>query len=161
MLPRAVFRHRLDHHLLRSQNTFRCTGTATQKSNVNPNQTLSPGSSTPRSATSDPRPQPEPPSGQHPQSWLTRAVKASPVARSVFMGVARLLGYGTPRQLAGRRAFQMYEQLCVPRADEECQFWREGAFYIHNLQSSRPGVLTSSFFSVSPAANIPVLVHHH
>jgi hypothetical protein len=42
--------------------------------------------------------------------------------------VANAMGYGSPRQVAGRRAFNMYQDLCVRRADEESVFWRTGEF---------------------------------
>lgn len=42
------------------------------------------------------------------------------------MGMATVLGYNSPKQIAGRHAYQLYDKLCVPRADEEQVFWRDG-----------------------------------
>ena len=36
------------------------------------------------------------------------------------------LGYGSPKQVAARRAFFMYEYLCSTRAAEDKQFWLNG-----------------------------------
>lgn len=62
----------------------------------------------------------------HPKSWLTRKVQSSPTAMNVFLSVTNVLGYGSPKQVAGRRSFAIYEQLCA-RADEDHIFWRQGA----------------------------------
>ncbi|KAH7919926.1 hypothetical protein BV22DRAFT_1040463 [Leucogyrophana mollusca] len=67
-------------------------------------------------------PGPAPTSPQ--QSWLTKKVKSSPALLSVFLGVARVLGYGSPQQLANRRALYLYNSFCASRADEQAQFWR-------------------------------------
>jgi hypothetical protein len=42
--------------------------------------------------------------------------------------IANAMGYGSPKQVAGRRAFNMYQDLCVRRADEESAFWTTGKF---------------------------------
>lgn len=44
----------------------------------------------------------------------------------VFQGIITLLGYNSPKQIAGRRAYVMYDAICVPKADEEREFWQEG-----------------------------------
>lgn len=56
----------------------------------------------------------------------------------VFMGMVTLLGYNSPKQIAGRRAFAMYDRLCVPKADEEQAFWQDGelAIFIYLVVSS-------------------------
>ena len=48
------------------------------------------------------------------------------MAKVVFFRLLSLLGYGSAKQYAGRRAFAMYSKLCVPRADEESAFWKGG-----------------------------------
>jgi hypothetical protein len=74
------------------------------------------------------------PLGQE-QSWLTQRVKANPVLHAVFLGFARALGYSSPKQLANRRALHLYNALCVTRADQESDFWRNGIslFLVHDL----------------------------
>ncbi|KAI6101803.1 hypothetical protein F5141DRAFT_1135777 [Pisolithus sp. B1] len=66
-------------------------------------------------------------SGQTParqQSWLTQNVKSNPVLYTIFLGLARALGYGSPQQLANRRALHLYNHLCAQRVDEEPDFWK-------------------------------------
>lgn len=83
-------------------------------------------------AKPSPKLQPVPPPEPHAQpsapqrSWLTQKIRETPAARNFLLGLAGMLGYNSPKQLAGRRAFAMYEQLCVPRADEERAFWQNG-----------------------------------
>ena len=83
-----------------------------------------------------------PPTGQQPvsgpstapsreKSWLTKKVEASPSLKKVFLQAATVMGYGSPKQVAGRRAFAMYEQLCIVRPEEDKAFWQEGAYLIH------------------------------
>ena len=45
---------------------------------------------------------------------------------TVFMGMAKALGYYSPKQVAGRRAFVMYEDLCVHKPQEDREFWQNG-----------------------------------
>ena len=61
------------------------------------------------------------------QSWLTRKLKQSPTAMRVFLKVFGALGYGSSRQVAARRALALYEQLCAGRAEEDREFWAQGA----------------------------------
>ena len=63
-----------------------------------------------------------------PQTWLTKRVEESPMARAAFVRLITLMGYGSAKQYAGRRAFAMYSNLCVPRSDAESAFWKEGVF---------------------------------
>ncbi|KAL4066468.1 hypothetical protein V8B97DRAFT_1980105 [Scleroderma yunnanense] len=58
------------------------------------------------------------------QSWLTQAVKSNPVLYTIFLRVARALGYGSPQQLANRRALHLYNHLCATRADRDAEFWK-------------------------------------
>jgi cytochrome b pre-mRNA-processing protein 3 len=76
--------------------------------------------------TSTPPPPSAEPAPQREQSWLTTKVKSSPLLFSVFLSVARVLGYGSPQQFANRRALLLYNTLCATRADEVSAFWREG-----------------------------------
>ncbi|KAF9220681.1 hypothetical protein BS17DRAFT_803957 [Gyrodon lividus] len=59
------------------------------------------------------------------QSWLTQQVKSNPALYSLFLGVARVLGYGSQKQFANRRALHMYNTLCATRADQEADFWQK------------------------------------
>lgn len=49
--------------------------------------------------------------------------------------MANIMGYGSPKQVAGRRAFAMYEQLCVVRPDEDMAFWQEECHLPPTFQS--------------------------
>lgn len=53
---------------------------------------------------------------------------------NVFLGVTNVLGYGSPKQVAGRRSFAIYEQLCA-RADEDHIFWRQACHLPPTFQS--------------------------
>jgi cytochrome b pre-mRNA-processing protein 3 len=66
-------------------------------------------------------------------SWLTHKLKQSPVAMRAFLKVFGVLGYGSPKQIAARRALALYEQLCSGRADEDSTFWTEGMCAIRPL----------------------------
>lgn len=76
-------------------------------------------------STSTPPPPSIEPAPQREQSWLTTKVKSSPLLFSIFLSVARGLGYGSPQQFANRRALVLYNTLCATRADEASAFWRE------------------------------------
>jgi hypothetical protein len=114
-----------------------------------------------RLATTTPVPNSNPPSQSSPQrkqSWLTTKVKSSPLLLSVFLSVARALGYGSPQQFANRRALHLYNSLCATRADQDSAFWREGVC----SHCIRPvtGLINSQASMRSPA-NFPVLVYYH
>ncbi|TBU38556.1 hypothetical protein BD309DRAFT_994376 [Dichomitus squalens] len=70
-----------------------------------------------------------------PQTWLTKRVKESPMARAAFLKLITLMGYGSAKQYAGRRAFAMYTDLCVPRPDEESAFWKDDCHLPPTFQS--------------------------
>jgi len=75
---------------------------------------------------------PAPPSPQ--KNWLTRLVESSPTAMKIFLKYTNALGYGSPKQLAGRRAFVLYEKVCAVKPDEDRGFWQNGMCprsYIH------------------------------
>ncbi|KAH9916481.1 uncharacterized protein B0H18DRAFT_1215083 [Fomitopsis serialis] len=95
-------------------------------------------SSTPPPAQQQQPAEPAPgPSTTHPRekSWLTKKVEASPALKRVFLKAANVMGYGSPKQVAGRRAFAMYEQLCIVRPDEDRAFWQEECHLPPTFQS--------------------------
>ncbi|KAK2467540.1 hypothetical protein APHAL10511_000395 [Amanita phalloides] len=51
------------------------------------------------------------------------------------MALARLLGYGSPKQVAGRRAFVLYESVCTVKPDEEKVFWQRDCHLPPTFQS--------------------------
>ncbi|KIK95525.1 hypothetical protein PAXRUDRAFT_826912 [Paxillus rubicundulus Ve08.2h10] len=69
------------------------------------------------------------------QSWLTQRVKSNPALYSLFLGVARVLGYGSQKQFANRRALHMYSTLCANRADQEAEFWKKDCALPPTFQS--------------------------
>ena len=89
--------------------------------------------------------------------WLTQKVESSPAAKRVFLAVAKTLGYGSPKQVAGTQAFALYERICAVMPDQDRDFWRNGAYSVcrgaqqHNTHPSR----------LCLATYVPVLVHHH
>ncbi|KAK0218757.1 hypothetical protein IW262DRAFT_1317584 [Armillaria fumosa] len=82
---------------------------------------------TPSSSSNPPKSQPSPGdiNLEHQKSWLTRKVESSPTTRWWFMKFVNLLGYGTPKQLAGRRTFPLYARLCAAAPDAEMTFWHQ------------------------------------
>ena len=47
-----------------------------------------------------------------------------------------VLGYNSPKQIAGRRAYYMYESICAVKAGQEKEFWQNGVSYPrHNCVS--------------------------
>ncbi|KAM5541907.1 hypothetical protein V8D89_004636 [Ganoderma adspersum] len=90
----------------------------------------------PPASTQNPRPEPLPKNvPPPPQTWLTKRVKESPMARAAFVKLITLMGYGSAKQYAGRRAFAMYSNLCVPRSDDERVFWNEECHLPPTFQS--------------------------
>lgn len=43
-----------------------------------------------------------------------------------FTAVTNILGYGSPKQIAARRALLLYQHLCCVRAEEQREFWLHG-----------------------------------
>ena len=82
-------------------------------------------------APAPPSPSSSQPSPNRQQSWLTRKINSSPSAKYVFVKISNALGYGNPKQVAGRRAFNLYQDLCVGRADEESAYWKDGKLISH------------------------------
>jgi hypothetical protein len=62
------------------------------------------------------------------KSWLTRKVESSPSAMKIFLKLTNFLGYGSPKQIAGRRAFALYDQVCAVKPDQDRSFWQDGVF---------------------------------
>ncbi|CDO75213.1 hypothetical protein BN946_scf184958.g1 [Trametes cinnabarina] len=91
-----------------------------------------PPPSPPPSSSPEPAREPPPPP---PQTWLTKAIKQSPAAKEVFLTLAGLLGYGSAKQYAGRRAFNMYSHICISRPDEEAAFWKQDCHLPPTFQS--------------------------
>ncbi|KAI0631907.1 hypothetical protein C8Q77DRAFT_1130053 [Trametes polyzona] len=75
--------------------------------------------------------QPPPP----PQTWLSQTIRQSPAAKKAFLSLAGLLGYGSAKQYAGRRAYNMYSELCIPRPDDEAAFWKDECHLPPTFQS--------------------------
>jgi cytochrome b pre-mRNA-processing protein 3 len=84
-----------------------------------------------RCITTQPVQKSQPPSNHEPikKSWLTRKVEESPIWRAVFFQFTNLFGYGSPKQLAGRRSFVLYEKICAVKPDEDRAFWQDGVFF--------------------------------
>ncbi|KAI0368252.1 hypothetical protein BV20DRAFT_948595 [Pilatotrama ljubarskyi] len=70
-----------------------------------------------------------------PQTWLAKTIKQSPAAKKAFLSLAGLLGYGSAKQYAGRRAYNMYSELCIPRPDDEAAFWKDACHLPPTFQS--------------------------
>ena len=77
-------------------------------------------------AQHSPKNAPQPPTRA--KSWLTRKVESSPSAMKIFLKLTNLLGYGSPKQVAGRRAFALYDQVCAVKPDQDRSFWQDGVF---------------------------------
>src|SRR6266511_1475084 len=63
------------------------------------------------------------------KTWLTRRVEASPVTRNLFFAVTNLLGYGSTKQVAGRRTFAIYKRIAARAPDQEREFWQQGTLF--------------------------------
>ncbi|KAF9459130.1 hypothetical protein BDZ94DRAFT_1269086 [Collybia nuda] len=69
------------------------------------------------------------------KSWLTRKVESSPAAMRIFVKLTNALGYGSPKQLAGRRAFAIYEHVCATKPDHDAEFWQKECHLPPTFQS--------------------------
>lgn len=79
-----------------------------------------------------PKTQPKLPSHLPPKkSWLTHKVEQSPTWRALFFQITNLAGYGSPKQMAGRHSFVLYDKICAVKPDEDRVFWQDGEFYIY------------------------------
>lgn len=60
------------------------------------------------------------------RSWLTRKVEESSMWRALFFQFTNMIGYGSPKQMAGRRSFILYDKICAVKPDEDRAFWQDG-----------------------------------
>ncbi|KAJ7578017.1 hypothetical protein C8J56DRAFT_364189 [Mycena floridula] len=67
---------------------------------------------------------PLPPPPPRKKSWLTHKVETSPTARYWFMKWATLLGYNSPKQIAGRYAFIYLREVVATAPDIDPSFWK-------------------------------------
>ncbi|KAG6809237.1 hypothetical protein H0H92_001062 [Tricholoma furcatifolium] len=70
-----------------------------------------------------------------PTSWLTRKVKASPAAMKFFLNLTNVMGYGSTKQVAGRRAFALYERVVAVTPDTDAAFWQQNCRLPPTFQS--------------------------
>lgn len=77
------------------------------------------------------KPQPTPPStpyqyerAEPERSWVVQKIRANPVALNIVRALGRAMGYGSTKQVAGRRTLAMYEQVCAIKASEDRVFWQ-------------------------------------
>lgn len=62
------------------------------------------------------------------KSWLTNKIETSPTARWWFTKVADVFGYNSPKQVAGRRCFALYSEVCARAPEIDQSFWQHGMF---------------------------------
>ena len=94
------------------------------------------------------------------RSWAVQKIRANPTALKIVQALGRAMGYGSTKQVAGRRTLAMYERVCAFKASEDRVFWQEG----EQLPSTRSLLhcgLTLAHLSLRFASNIPILVHHN
>lgn len=94
------------------------------------------------------------------RSWAVQKIRASPTAFKIVRALGRAMGYGSTKQVAGRRTLAMYERVCAIKASEDRDFWQEG----ENLPSAcglAPFELTPGHIRLRLASNVPILVHHN
>lgn len=65
-----------------------------------------------------------------PPTWLTVQLRKNPLAMKLFLNMMSVFGYGSVKQIAARRALNIYDQHCSGKAEEEMEFWRDGEFYL-------------------------------
>ena len=94
------------------------------------------------------------------RSWVVQKIRANPIAFKIVRALGRAMGYGSTKQVAGRRTLAMYEQVCAIKASEDRVFWQEGELFpsVRWLSSHR---LTPRRLSLRFAPNIPILVHYN
>ncbi|KAI0665771.1 hypothetical protein C8Q78DRAFT_1063231 [Trametes maxima] len=94
-------------------------------------QNYGPSSSTPSTPHQSSKARPPLPQ----QTWLARTIRRSPVAKKAFLTLAAVLGYGSVKQYAGRRAYNLYRELCISRPDDEAAFWKDECHLPPTFQS--------------------------
>jgi len=60
------------------------------------------------------------------RSWVVQKIRANPIAFKIVRALSRALGYGSTKQVAGRRTLAMYDQVCAVKASEDRAFWQGG-----------------------------------
>ncbi|GJE96969.1 CBP3-like protein [Phanerochaete sordida] len=89
-----------------------------------------------KAAPATPQTPPSPPPKPEPKrSWIEQKLRQSPTAKKLLFNVASVLGFNSPKQIAGRRAYMMYEELCVRKAEEDSAFWQDGCDLPPTFQS--------------------------
>jgi len=94
------------------------------------------------------------------RSWVVQRIRANPIAFKIVRALGRALGYGSTKQVAGRRTLAMYEQVCAVKASEDRAFWQEGGPLPSIFGLLHCG-LTPGYLSLRFTPNIPILVHHY
>lgn len=56
--------------------------------------------------------------------WAVQKIRANPTALKIVRALGRAMGYGSTKQVAGRRTLAMYEQVCATKASEDRVFWK-------------------------------------
>ena len=69
-------------------------------------------------------PVPQPPPRE--MSWLTRKIESDETWRYYFQKVATVLGYNSPKQIAGRRTLGFYQNVAAVAPDKSIEFWQKG-----------------------------------
>jgi hypothetical protein len=72
------------------------------------------------------------------RSWLVQRIRANPFALKTVRALGRAMGYGSIKQVAGRRTLAIYEQVCAIKASEDRAFW-QGECLPSERRSSPPG----------------------
>ncbi|KAH8092241.1 hypothetical protein BXZ70DRAFT_876111, partial [Cristinia sonorae] len=76
-----------------------------------------------------------PPPPQRKETWLASVLKQNPALMRAFVGLTRVTGYGSRKQVAARRALTMYQKLCVVKPEEDMAFWQNECHLPPTFQS--------------------------
>ncbi|TDL19645.1 hypothetical protein BD410DRAFT_752095 [Rickenella mellea] len=60
-----------------------------------------------------------------PETWLTTYLKKNPRAMRVFEGFTSAIGINSPKQVAGRQSYVIYQNACATREAAELDFWHQ------------------------------------
>ncbi|KAF9647297.1 hypothetical protein BDM02DRAFT_3117313 [Thelephora ganbajun] len=69
------------------------------------------------------------------RSWVVQKIRANPFTFKIVRALVRVMGYGSTKQVAGRRTLAMYEQVCAVKASEDRIFWQEACDLPPTFQS--------------------------
>ncbi|KZP23526.1 hypothetical protein FIBSPDRAFT_858479 [Athelia psychrophila] len=119
---------------VRSAQHYQIARSAVPRSRHLATSNASPSRDAPESSTSA-KAELSPATPEEPKSWLTRKIDASPRFKAGFIVLANAMGYGSAMQVAARRSFNIYNHLCVPRADQEDVFWLDECHLPPTFQS--------------------------